>query len=74
MKGVPDSASRVSELETVEMSLGEALSIEQEVLERFSEVRITRSWSTELFSENVLETFGGLAGYVEHSRKGETDE
>ena len=69
LKGHPDR-HKITRVESVEMSMGEAVAIEQYTLRRFADFRITRDWSTELFDRDVLAGIGhdSLESYVEWVR------
>lgn len=70
LKGTPDRA-KIARVESVEMTMGEALVFEQYALRRFAEHRITRVWTTELFDRDVLLSAGfeSLEGYVAWARR-----
>lgn len=70
LKGTPDRA-KIARVESVEMTMGEALVFEQYALRRFAEHRITRVWTTELFDRDVLLSAGfeSLEGYVTWARR-----
>lgn len=72
LKGQPQR-ERVTRVESVEMTMGEALAIEQYTLLKFAEHRIARVWSTELFDRDVLAQFGhaSLESYVSWFRENE---
>lgn len=72
LKGQPQR-ERVTRVESVEMTMGEALAIEQYTLLKFAEHRIARNWSTELFDRDVLSQFGhaSLESYVAWFRENE---
>lgn len=57
-----EAKQEITVLETIECTLEEAFNWEQKILKEFSEYRVTRSWSTELFDRDVLKTYGGLGG------------
>lgn len=70
LKGTPDR-ERVTRVESVEMTLGEALVFEQYALRHFVEHRIARVWTTELFNDDVLLSEGHqtLDDYVAWARE-----
>lgn len=69
LKGHPDR-DKITRVESVEMSMGDAVAIEQYTLRRFADFRIARDWSTELFDRDVLAGIGhdSLESYVEWVR------
>lgn len=73
LKGHPDR-HKIIRIESIEMTMGEAVAIEQYTLKRFADFRIARDWSTELFDRDVLADAGhdSLESYVDWFRRNES--
>lgn len=73
LKGHP-ARHKITRVESVEMTMGEAVAIEQYTLKRFAKFRIARDWSTELFDRDVLANAGydSLESYVDWFRRNES--